>query len=588
MDNDGLRLQDYLAIARRRKRLIIVPFLLMFTAAFVLALAWPPTYRSSATIIIEEPNVPQDLVGSTITGYADQRLQVISQKVMATQNLLEIIRKYDLYPEARQIKPANEVVEAMREMIRMDLIRAEIRDPHSGRESEATIAFNISFDHGAPQTAQRVANEIVSLYLGENMRDRNAKATETASFLAAGALRLEGTIVELENQLAELKVTNAGSLPEQRDYNLQSIARAEQELRDLDRRAQTLRERTIYLQSEMAQISPYGAFVINGEPVLRPAEQLRAQRIQLASMIGRYGPNHPDVIRTQREVEALEKAVGLGPDTAVLQRRLAQVETDWARARERYTDDHPELIRLGREGGGLRAEIARARLQPQKAPSSGEPPDNPAYIQLQAELEGAKVELKATVDQQAAVRERIAAFERLIERTPLVERAYLPLVRALETAGLEYRELRNKQSAAELGRSLEAERKSERFVLLEPPLLPTQPFKPNRTAIVVLGFVLSLGAGLALAVLAEALETAVQSARQLDQVTGEVPMAIIPYIRNRADAVRAWRARSAVGLGTIAAAGLLLFVVHSYLMPLDLLWATLERKAETTMLDWGI
>ncbi|MCU0894712.1 MAG: Wzz/FepE/Etk N-terminal domain-containing protein, partial [Rhodospirillales bacterium] len=147
MDNDGLRPQDYLAILWRRKWLIILPFLLLFSASFALALLLPREYRSSATILIEEADVPSELVTSTITGFADQRLQVISQRVMATQNLLEIIRKYDLYAEARRVQPVSEVVERMREKIKMDLVSAEVRDPQSGRAGEATIAFTVSFDH---------------------------------------------------------------------------------------------------------------------------------------------------------------------------------------------------------------------------------------------------------------------------------------------------------------------------------------------------------------------------------------------------------------------------------------------------------
>ncbi len=577
MDNDGLRPQDYLAILWRRKWLIILPFLLLFSASFALALLLPREYRSSATILIEEADVPSELVTSTITGFADQRLQVISQRVMATQNLLEIIRKYDLYAEARRVQPVSEVVERMRGKIKMDLVSAEVRDPQSGRAGEATIAFTVSFDHRSPEIAQRVANEIVSLYLSENMRERQEKATETATFLAAEARRLETSIVQLENQITDLKVQNSGSLPEQRDYNLQSIARAEQELRDLDRRAQTLNERLVYLQTEMTQTSPYGSYVVDGQPVLRPADQLKALRGQLAALVGRYGANHPDVVRTRREVEALEKETGAGPDSSSLR----------AKARERYTPDHPEVVRLGREADGIRATLARVKARPQ--PEAGaEAPDNPAYLQMQAELAAAQSEIKAVLSQQTAVRQRIAMFEQLIERTPLVERAYLPLIRALEAASAEYRDLRIKQTAAELGQSLEAERKSERFSLLEPPILPTDAVRPNRTAIVLLGFVLSLGAGIALALLAETLDSAVHSARQLVKVTGAAPIAVIPYIRTRVDVIRAWRARAAVGAGAMAVAGLAMLAVHTYVMPLDLLWSAVERKVETRLLTPGI
>jgi hypothetical protein len=107
-------------------------------------------------------------------------------------------------------------------------------------------------------------------------------------------------------------------------------------------------------------------------------------------------------------------------------------------------------------------------------------------------------------------------------------------------------------------------------------------------AIVLLGFLFSLGAGIALALLAEALDSAVHSARQLVKVTGAAPIAVIPYIRTRVDAIRAWRARAAVGAGAMAVAGLAMFAVHTYVMPLDLLWSAVERKVETRLLTPGI
>jgi uncharacterized protein involved in exopolysaccharide biosynthesis len=69
--------------------------------ALLLALFLPPAYQSIGTVLIEQQEMPPELVRSTVTSYADQRVQVISQRVMTTQTLLEIIRRYNLYPRQR-------------------------------------------------------------------------------------------------------------------------------------------------------------------------------------------------------------------------------------------------------------------------------------------------------------------------------------------------------------------------------------------------------------------------------------------------------------------------------------------------------
>ena len=76
----------------RRRRVFYAVSGLVAAGTVALALLLPPTYRSSATILIEQQEIPQDLVRSVITSFADQRVQVISQRVMTTQNLLSAHR----------------------------------------------------------------------------------------------------------------------------------------------------------------------------------------------------------------------------------------------------------------------------------------------------------------------------------------------------------------------------------------------------------------------------------------------------------------------------------------------------------------
>jgi succinoglycan biosynthesis transport protein ExoP len=93
MEEDVKGIGDYLAIIKRRRWQFIVPALLIFVAATLAALLIPPTYRSSATILIEQQEIPQDLVRTTVTSYAAERVQVISYRVLTTAKLGEIIER---------------------------------------------------------------------------------------------------------------------------------------------------------------------------------------------------------------------------------------------------------------------------------------------------------------------------------------------------------------------------------------------------------------------------------------------------------------------------------------------------------------
>jgi len=62
---------DIFGALRRRKWMGVLVVFLGFGLSVAAALLWPPTYRSIATILIEEPDVPDDLVKSTVSVFAE-------------------------------------------------------------------------------------------------------------------------------------------------------------------------------------------------------------------------------------------------------------------------------------------------------------------------------------------------------------------------------------------------------------------------------------------------------------------------------------------------------------------------------------
>lgn len=203
--NQEKSVQDYLAILSRRKVSIILTGLLVFILGLVTALVWPPTYKSSATILIKEQDIPSELVRSTVTSYAAQRIQTISQRVMTRPNLMEIIEKYNLYTDDLKRKTTEEVLGAMREAIGLNMISADVVDPRTGRPGVATIAFTLSFEGDSPDSTQKVAGELTSLFLAENIRTRKEKASETLQFLTDETSKLETRIAEAEKNWPSLK-----------------------------------------------------------------------------------------------------------------------------------------------------------------------------------------------------------------------------------------------------------------------------------------------------------------------------------------------------------------------------------------------
>ncbi|HBC56530.1 MAG TPA: lipopolysaccharide biosynthesis protein, partial [Gammaproteobacteria bacterium] len=235
-------LKEYLDSFRRRKTIFFFTALAIFIIGAITALVLPATYRSSATILIEQQEIPDDLVRSTITTYADQRIQMISQRVMTRTNLSRIIDEYDLYAEDRKRYPLEVIIAKMMEDLDLSMISADVIDPRSGRPMEATIAFSLSYKNESPKLAQVVTNEMTSLFLRENIKTRTSMATQTSEFLAKEAESLSAQIVMLEAQLAEFKNQHLLSLPELTSLNLQLLNRTESEILGVDQELRSLAE----------------------------------------------------------------------------------------------------------------------------------------------------------------------------------------------------------------------------------------------------------------------------------------------------------------------------------------------------------
>lgn len=576
--NDEPGVKDLLAALRRRRKAALIAFAAGTVVTVLLALLWPPTFRSTGTILIEQQEVPTDLVRSTVSSYADQRIQVISQRVMTTQNLLQIIQRYDLYPRERKRESREQLMERMRDDIGVDMISADVIDPRSGLPRAATIAFAVSFASRVPEKAMRVANELTSLFLNENITERTRLAGDAAQFLDGEAERLSKEITQLEGRLAEFKSRHVEALPELQSLNLQMLDRAEQEMRQIDTRRMSLDQQRVLLEAQLAQLKPYSVIMTEtGERILSPTDRLKMQRSQLASLTALYGEEHPDVVRVRREIAGLEAEVGQALPSNDLARQRQQLLGELAAARERYSDAHPDVLRIQRQLDSIEASAERANREPTHALAS-ENADNPAWIQLKGQLDATISDQRALDEQLRRLRLRIADHERKISASPGVEREYRELSRDYDGAQLKYREVRSKQMEAQLASNLESGRKGERFTMIEPPMLPEDPVSPNRLAVLIVGLALSLCIAGAIVALLESLDATVRGRRDLLDALGQPPLALIPHIATHEESLAGIR-YSRAGLLTAAAAALgATLAIHFLYRPLDILWLTVMRR----------
>jgi uncharacterized protein involved in exopolysaccharide biosynthesis len=586
-------LRDYLAAARHRRKTLLLVFGLAMLVSVLVAVLLPARYRSFGTILIEQQEMPQELVRSTVTSYADERVQVISKRVMTTETLLGIIQRYNLYPKERAKDTREKLLSLMRKDIGLKMISADVIDPRSGRPTAATIAFEVSFTGASADLAAKVANELTTLYLNENLNNRTQLARDAAQFLESEGDRVSRQIADLEVKLAEFKDKNQLKLPELTQLNMSLLDRTDEELRGEESRKTSLEQQLVYLEAQLAQLKPNSAvFSDTGERITSSADRLKMARSELDTARAIYAPDHPDIVRLEREVSGLEKEVAADPRakaaaatsttlTNDLRRRLESAQSALGAAVEKYGPDHPDRIRLQKQVDDLEAQLAAApppvpgvdlaKVTPIEA-------DNPAYVQIQAQVVSARNDLAALETEMGKLRAKAGEYQSNITLTPQVEKQYRDLSRDYDNARLKYAEIRSKQQEAKTAQDLEADRKGERFTLIDPPLPAEEPYSPNRPLILAIGFVLSLGIVFGVLRLLETLDSTIRSRQDLVKLTGIPPLALVPHIGTVAEFQTARRRRWLAAGSSFATVCMAVLLIHLFYMPLDVLWFSLARR----------
>ena len=592
-DGNRMNLRDALGAVRRRRKAAIITAAVCLLTTLALALLLPPHFRSTATILIEQQEVPQDLVRSTVSSYADERVQVISQRVMTTQNLLDIIRRYGLYPRQVRHDTREELLQRMRKDVDFKMVSADVIDPRSGNPRQATIAFTVSYTSPSPDQAVKVANELTTLYLNENVTERTRLAKDATGFLLEEGDRLSKQIADLEHKLADFKAKNADALPELQTLNLSLLDRTEQELRDAEMRHMSLDQQRTYLEVQLAQLKPNSMLLSDsGERIMSSTDRLKMLKSKLASARALYAPDHPDILRYEREISGLEAEVGPAAGTNQIRNELESARGQLAQAQEKYSPDHPDVQRLTRRVAALEEALKVEPNPDPPAPDATTPgntapviaaphtdlPDNPAYIQMQSQLAGTQNDLIALDAEEGKLRAQIASYHHDVATSPRIEQQYRDLSRDYENAQAKYREVRSKQMEAQLAQNLESDRKSERFTLIEPPLPPEEPVSPNRPAILILGLILTLALVGGIVALLETVDATVRGRTDMSAAFSMPPLALVPRIITEPE-TQAQRRTLRVATGA-AAVGLVLAIiaVHFLVEPLDVLWFVALRR----------
>lgn len=285
-------LQDLASGLRHRRGIIVALFVVGSAVVVALALGLPEVYRATATVLIERPQVSDEMVGATMNTDLDIRLETISQQVLSRTRLEKIIERFKLYPEAAHVSRA-ELAQRLRKEIELELRGA---DGDWGRKS--TVAFTVSYRGEDPQTVTDVTNAIAELYVEENLVSRERQVSGTMALITDKFSEVRSRLEKQGKSITEFKSRHSGALPDQVAANLAALERLTSQLELVGERERDARERLRALED--------GRTAAPREGLERPQDRLERLKREYNNLRSRFSEKYPDVVRLRAEIKTLE------------------------------------------------------------------------------------------------------------------------------------------------------------------------------------------------------------------------------------------------------------------------------------------
>lgn len=198
VQSEFLSLPYLFDILKRRALYFAIPFLLILAIGTMSTLAWPAKYLSQGKILISSQEIPTDLVRPTVATLSNERIQYIEQRIMTRDNLLAIAKKFNLSMGWQGLMSGSEIIDFIRDRTQIKPLELKLQS-----ERKQAIAFTVGFEYEQPQIALRVASELVTMILNEDVRSRTNYASETTKFLEREVTRLESQLGLINTQINE-------------------------------------------------------------------------------------------------------------------------------------------------------------------------------------------------------------------------------------------------------------------------------------------------------------------------------------------------------------------------------------------------
>jgi polysaccharide chain length determinant protein (PEP-CTERM system associated) len=500
---------DYGAILRRRWLLILLPVLFGPAIGYGTSLLFRSRYTSHSLLLIEPQRVPDSYVKPVITEDLNQRVENIQQQSLSRTRLQPLVERYGLFKDQAAQKSMEELVGMLQLAIELTPIKPVVRS-----REEMVPGFQIDVTLEDPRVAQQVCSDVTSMFVDEDLRQREHTAQGTTNFLQSQLVDAKRNLDEQDAKLAAFKRKYTGMLPDQLQTTMNLLGPLQSQLEAVTQALNRAQQDKTYTESIIEQ-------------------QVQAWEINTAMKSG--------------------VSPGQVTDPDPLVKRLSDLQNYLLSLKTHFTDDYPEVITVKSEIEDLQKQIRQAASRPkpkptEKAEKSTEP-EPPQIQQLRAQAHSYDDAIKSNSREQRRLTDQIKQYEARLQMSPVVEQQYKEITRDHQSALQFYNDLLSKRDQSGMATDLQRRQEGGQLRVMDPADLPAKPSFPNKPLFALGGLGLGLALGLGMALIAEQTDKRVRTEVDVEFYLGVSPFALIPVIETATNGKRALKGQEKARAG---------------------------------------
>ena len=436
-------IKRYLGILQRRRYLALSVALVVLSLFTWGSFLMSKTYEASATVSIDNVGIIKPLIqGVGVSVTTEERQRGIRNRITSRSIIERVIKKLELDKNLKTPSQDDELAAGIQKSLLVTMRSSGEREPD---------LFTVSYQGSDPKAVRDLVDTLVKEFIEDSVRFQRSDAVGAYDFIEAQLKEYKRKLELSDRTIRDFRERNPHMVPQNETTVLGRIENFQNARIDGEIRLKELQRKRESLQKQLSGEKELTIAFISKEG--SPESRLSYLNSQLMILMTKYTEDYPEVIKVKSEIEELKRQVEQAPS--------------------------PEKnLNAGAETRAL----------------------NPVYRQIKEELQKTETEIESLSARMDELAKQQDVGRKILGQMPKEQEEWSRLQRDRNVYQKIYDDLLQKLENARVSMNMELADKSTTYRVVDTPLLPRIPVKPNRIILIFAGLAVGIAAGVGAAV----------------------------------------------------------------------------------------